>query len=45
MLCIGYLIGRYVVPPIARKIPADIMRVAVVIAGIILTTDLGFKAY
>lgn len=41
MLCIG----GYIAPPITRKIPANIMRAAAVIAGIILTIDLGLKIY
>lgn len=41
MLCIGCFIGGYIAPPITRKIPANIMRAAAVIAGIILTIDLG----
>lgn len=43
MLCIGCFIGGYIAPPITRKIPANIMRAAAVIAGIILTIDLGSK--
>ena len=45
MLCIGCFIGGYIAPPITRKIPANIMRAAAVIAGIILTLDLGLKTY
>ena len=45
MLCIGCFIGGYTAPPIPRKIPANIMRAAAVIAGIILTIDLGLKTY
>ena len=45
MLCIGCFIGGYMAPPITRKIPANIMRAAAVIAGIILTIDLGLKTY
>ena len=45
MLCIGCFIGGYTAPPITRKIPANIMRAAAVIAGIILTIDLGLKTY
>ena len=45
MLCIGCFIGGYIAPPITRKIPANIMRAAAVIAGIILTIDLGLKTY
>jgi len=45
MLCIGWFIGGYIAPPITRKIPANIMRAAAVIAGIILTIDLGLKTY
>ena len=45
MLCIGCFIGGYIAPSITRKIPANIMRAAAVIAGIILTIDLGLKAY
>lgn len=41
MLCIGCFIGGYIAPSITRKIPANIMRAAAVIAGIILTIDLG----
>lgn len=43
MLCIGCFIGGYIAPSITRKIPANIMRAAAVIAGIILTIDLGLK--
>ena len=45
MLCIGCFIGGYIAPSIPRKIPANIMRAAAVIAGIILTIDLGLKTY
>ena len=45
MLCIGCFIGGYLAPSITRKIPANIMRAAAVIAGIILTIDLGLKTY
>ena len=45
MLCIGCFIDGYIAPPITRKIPANIMRAAAVIAGIILTIDLGLKTY
>ena len=45
MLRIGCFIGGYIAPPITRKIPANIMRAAAVIAGIILTIDLGLKSY
>lgn len=45
MLCIGCFIGGYIAPPITRKIPANIMRAAAVIAGIIFTIDLGLKTY
>ena len=34
-----------IAPSITRKIPANIMRAAAVIAGIILTIDLGLKTY
>ena len=45
MLCIGCFIGGDIAPSITRKIPANIMRAAAVIAGIILTIDLGLKTY
>lgn len=45
MLCIGCFIGGYIAPSITRKVPANIMRAAAVIAGIILTIDLGLKTY
>ena len=45
MLCIGCFIGGYIAPPITRKIPANIMRAAAVIAGIVLTIDLDLKTY
>lgn len=45
MLCIGCFIGGYIAPPITRKIPANIMRAAAVIAGIVLTVDLALKTY
>ena len=45
MLCTGCFIGGYIAPSITRKIPANIMRAAAVIAGIILTIDLGLKTY
>ena len=45
MLCIGCFIGGYIAPSITRKNPANIMRAAAVIAGIILTIDLGLKTY
>ncbi|KFI93985.1 integral membrane protein [Bifidobacterium saguini DSM 23967] len=45
MLCVGCFIGGYIAPPITRKIPANIMRAAAVVAGIILTIDLALKTY
>ncbi|MCH9274899.1 sulfite exporter TauE/SafE family protein [Bifidobacterium amazonense] len=45
MLCIGCFIGGYIAPPITRKIPANVMRAAAVIAGIVLTLDLAVKTY
>ena len=45
MLCIGCFIGGYIAPPLTRKIPPNILRAAAVIAGIILTIDLGLKTY
>lgn len=45
MLCIGCFIGGYVAPPITRRIPANVMRWAAVVAGIILTIDLALKTY
>ncbi|PLS24411.1 sulfite exporter TauE/SafE family protein [Bifidobacterium imperatoris] len=45
MLCIGCFIGGYIAPPITRKIPANIMRAAAVVAGIVLTIDLALKTY
>jgi uncharacterized membrane protein YfcA len=45
MLCIGCFIGGYIAPPVTCKIPANIMRAAAVVAGIILTIDLGLKTY
>ena len=45
MLCIGCFIGGYIAPPITRRIPARIMRIAAVIAGIVLTVDLALKTY
>ncbi|MBT1164284.1 sulfite exporter TauE/SafE family protein [Bifidobacterium felsineum] len=45
MLCIGCFIGGYIAPPITRRIPANIMRAAAVIAGIVLTVDLSLKTY
>ena len=45
MLCIGCFIGGYVAPPVTRRIPANVMRWAAVIAGVILTIDLALKTY
>ena len=45
MLCIGCFIGGYIAPPITRRIPANVMRAAAVIAGVILTLDLAMKTY
>lgn len=45
MLCIGCFIGGYIAPPITRRIPANVMRAAAVIAGIVLTIDLALKTY
>ncbi|PWG64422.1 sulfite exporter TauE/SafE family protein [Bifidobacterium callitrichidarum] len=45
MLCLGCFIGGYIAPPITRRIPANIMRAAAVIAGIVLTVDLALKTY
>lgn len=45
MLCVGCFIGGYIAPPITRRIPANVMRAAAVIAGIVLTIDLALKTY
>lgn len=45
MLCIGCFIGGYIALPITRRIPANVMRAAAVIAGVILTLDLAMKTY
>ncbi|KAB8287752.1 permease [Bifidobacterium ramosum] len=45
MLCIGCFVGGYVAPPITRHIPANVMRAAAVIAGVVLTIDLAIKTY
>lgn len=45
LLFIGCLIGGYIAPPITRHIPARIMRIAAVIAGVVLAADLAFKTY
>ncbi|NEG56174.1 sulfite exporter TauE/SafE family protein [Bifidobacterium platyrrhinorum] len=45
MLCIGCFIGGYIAPPITRRIPANVMRAAAVIAGVVLTIDLALKTY
>ena len=45
MLCLGCIIGSSIAPPVTRHIPENIMRAAAVIAGIILTIDLGLKTY
>ena len=45
MLCIGCFIGGYAAPPITRRVPANVMRWAAVVAGIILTIDLALKTY
>lgn len=45
MLGIGCFIGGCIAPPVTRRIPARIMRVAAVLAGIVLTVDLAIKTY
>ena len=45
VMCLGCFAGSYIAPPITRKIPARIMRIAAVIAGIALTIDLAIKTY
>jgi len=45
MLCIGCFIGGYIASPVTRRIPARIMRIAAVLAGIVLTVDLALKTY
>ena len=45
MLCIGCFIGGYIAPSITRKIPANIMRAAAVLTGIILAVKLGWSTY
>nr|WP_258175576.1 sulfite exporter TauE/SafE family protein [Bifidobacterium callitrichos] len=45
MLCIGCFVGGCIAPPITRRIPANAMRWAAVIAGVILTVDLALKTY
>ncbi|MDD6373864.1 MAG: sulfite exporter TauE/SafE family protein [Bifidobacteriaceae bacterium] len=44
-MCVGCFLGSYIAPPITRRIPAKIMRIAAVVAGLILTADLAVKAY
>ena len=45
LLCIGCFIGGYIASPVTRRIPARIMRIAAVLAGIVLTVDLAMKTY
>ena len=45
MLCIGCFIGGYIAPSITRKIPANIMRAAAVLTGIVLAVKLGCSTY
>ncbi|KAA8817629.1 hypothetical protein EMB92_03545 [Bifidobacterium callitrichos] len=45
MLCVGCFVGGCIAPPITRRIPANAMRWAAVIAGVILTVDLALKTY
>ncbi|KAB8300776.1 sulfite exporter TauE/SafE family protein [Bifidobacterium apri] len=45
VMCLGCFAGSYIAPPVTRKIPARIMRIAAVIAGIALTVDLAIKTY
>lgn len=45
VMCLGCFAGSYIAPPVTRKIPARIMRIAAVIAGIVLTVDLAIKTY
>ena len=44
-MCVGCFAGSYIAPPITRKVPARIMSIAAVIAGIALTIDLAIKTY
>ncbi|MBT1176271.1 sulfite exporter TauE/SafE family protein [Bifidobacterium callimiconis] len=44
-LCAGCFIGSYIAPPITRHIPANIMRAAAVLAGVILAVKLGWSTY
>ena len=45
LLCVGCFIGGYIASPVTRRIPARIMRIAAVLAGIVLTVDLAMKTY
>ncbi|KFI56049.1 sulfite exporter TauE/SafE family protein [Bifidobacterium callitrichos] len=45
MLCVGCFVGGCIAPPITRRIPANAMRWAAAIAGVILTVDLALKTY
>ena len=45
MLCIGCFIGGCIAPSITRKIPANIMRAAAVLTGIVLAVKLGCSTY
>lgn len=45
VMCLGCFAGSYIAPPVTRKIPARIMRIAAVIAGTVLTVDLAIKTY
>ena len=45
LLGIGCFLGGIIAPPITRKVPARIMRMAAVAAGVILAVNLGVQTY
>ena len=45
LLGIGCFLGGCIAPPITRRIPVKIMRMAAVAAGVILALNLGMKTY
>ena len=45
LLGIGCFLGGFIAPPITRRIPARIMRMAAVAAGVVLAVNLGAQTY
>lgn len=45
MMAVGCFIGSYIAPPITRHVPARIMRILAIAAGVLLAVDLAVRTY